>query len=213
MPSSLTGGQLIVEALRIHGADRVFTVPGESFLPVLDALHDAPELQLTVCRHEGGAAMMAEADGKLTGRPAVCLVTRGPGATNAASGLHVAMQDATPLLLLIGQVGRGMQEREAFQEIDYRRLFGPLAKWVTQIDDPARIPELLSRAFHTATAGRPGPVVLALPEDMLRERAAPVSVRPYRPVVPSPAAAAMDALRARLASARRPLVLAGGPGW
>ena len=204
---------MIVEALRIHGADRVFTVPGESFLPVLDALHDAPELQLTVCRHEGGAAMMAEADGKLTGRPAVCLVTRGPGATNAASGLHVAMQDATPLLLLIGQVGRGMQEREAFQEIDYRRLFGPLAKWVTQIDDPARIPELLSRAFHTATAGRPGPVVLALPEDMLRERAAPVSVRPYRPVVPSPAAAAMDALRARLASARRPLVLAGGPGW
>jgi hypothetical protein len=159
-----SGGELLVEALRLHGADHAFCVPGESYLAVLDALHDAPEIALTTCRQEGGAAMMAEAYGKLTGRPGICMVTRGPGATNASSGVHVAFQDSTPMILFIGQVGRDMIEREAFQEIDYRRMFGQMAKWVAQIDSAARVPEFVSRAFYTATGGRPGPVVLALPE-------------------------------------------------
>jgi acetolactate synthase-1/2/3 large subunit len=169
--SRRTGAQILVDQLKIHGADTVFCVPGESYLAVLDALYDANSIGLVTCRQEGGATMMADAYGKLTGRPGIAMVTRGPGATNASSGLHVAMQDSTPLILFIGQVARDTTEREAFQEIDYRRMFGQLAKWVAEIDDPRRIPELLSRAFHTATAGRPGPVVLALPEDMLTETA------------------------------------------
>ena len=151
-----TGGRLLVDQLVVHGVDLAFGVPGESYLAVLDALYDAP-IRFVTCRHEVGAANMADAYGKLTGRPGICMVTRGPGATHAAGGIHTAFQDSTPLILLIGQVGREMMGREAFQEIDYRHMFGPMAKWVEQIDDADRIPELVSRAFHVATSGRPGP--------------------------------------------------------
>jgi acetolactate synthase I/II/III large subunit len=157
-----TGGKVLVDQLALHGAELAFCVPGESYLSVLDALHDAP-IRLVTCRHEAAAANMAEAYGKLTGRPGICLVTRGPGATHASIGVHTAYHDSTPLILLIGQVGRDMLEREAFQEIDYRRMFNSMAKWVAQIETADRIPELLARAFSVATAGRPGPVVLALP--------------------------------------------------
>jgi acetolactate synthase-1/2/3 large subunit len=162
-----TGGHILVEQLAIHGAEFVFGVPGESYLEALDGFYDARAPRFVVCRQEGGAAMMADAYGKLTGKPGIAFATRGPGATNASAGVHIAFQDSTPLILLIGQVGRDMIEREAFQEIDYRRMYGPMAKWVAEIDDAARIPEFISRAFYTATSGRPGPVVLALPEDML----------------------------------------------
>ncbi|MFL5021252.1 MAG: thiamine pyrophosphate-binding protein, partial [Microvirga sp.] len=158
---SRTGGQILVDQLLIHGVDHIFCVPGESYLAALDALHDA-SINVTVCRQEGGAAMMAEAYGKLTGRPGICFVTRGPGATNASPGIHIAKQDSTPMILFVGQIERGMREREAFQELDYRAAFGPLAKWATEVDDPARFPEIVSRAFHVATSGRPGPVVIAL---------------------------------------------------
>ena len=166
-----TGAQILVDQLKIHGADTVFCVPGESYLAVLDALYDANSIRTYTCRHESGACIMAEAYGKLRGKPAICMVTRGPGATNASAGLHIAMQDSTPLILLVGQVQRDAIEREAFQELDYRRMFGQVAKWVAQIEDPRRIPEFMSRAYYVATSGRPGPVVLALPEDMLREPA------------------------------------------
>ncbi len=169
---SRTGGRILVDQLKIHGVQHAFCVPGESYLAVLDALHDTREaIELFVCRQEGGAAYMAEAYGKLTGRPGVCFVTRGPGATNAAVGVHTAFQDSTPMLLFIGQVARDQIEREAFQEIDYRRMFGQMAKWVVQIEETARIPELMSQAFHRAVNGRPGPVVIALPEDMLTDSA------------------------------------------
>src|SRR6201991_5094673 len=167
---SRSGGEILVDQLVAQGVQHVFCVPGESYLAALDAFHDR-KIALTVCRQEGGAAMMAEAVGKATGRPGICFVTRGPGATNAAAGVHIARQDSTPMILFVGQVARDMREREAFQELDYRAVFGSIAKWVTEIDDAARIPELVSRAFHTATSGRPGPVVIALPEDMLVERA------------------------------------------
>jgi len=163
----------LIDQLVLHGVRHVFCVPGESYIAALDAMHDRP-IAVTVCRQEGGAAMMAEAVGKATGAPGICFVTRGPGATNAAAGLHIARQDSTPMILFVGQIARDMREREAFQELDYRAVFGTIAKWATEIDDPARIPELVSRAFHTATSGRPGPVVIALPEDMLVE---PVSVK------------------------------------
>ncbi|MGF1611006.1 MAG: thiamine pyrophosphate-binding protein, partial [Kiloniellales bacterium] len=212
-----SGGQILVDQLRIHsaghGAGLTFGVPGESYLPVLDALYDAPELRFIVCRQEGGAAMMAEAAGKLTGRPGLCFVTRAPGATSASAGVHIAFQDSTPMILFIGQVGRGFQEREAFQEIDYRRMYGPLAKWVAEIDDPARIPEFVSRAFYTATAGRPGPVVLALPEDVLSEQVAVADAGPYQRVETHPGAADLAALRERLAAAKRPFAIVGGGGW
>src|SRR5215475_7617613 len=166
-----TGGQILVDALKIHGVDMAFAVPGESYLAVLDALHDASnQIRLITCRQEGGAAYMAEAYGKLTGKPGICMVTRGPGATNASIGLHTAFQDSTPMILFIGQVARDQTEREAFQEIDYRRMLGPLTKWVAEIPSADRVPEFVSRAFHTAVSGRPGPVALALPEDMLTER-------------------------------------------
>src|SRR5262250_2406971 len=168
-----TGGRILVDALKIHGVDLAFCVPGESYLAVLDALYDARNsIRLISCRQEGGAGNMAEAYGKLTGRPGICFVTRGPGATNASIAVHTARQDSTPLILFIGQVARDQVEREAFQEVDFRRMFGPLAKWVAQIDHAARIPELVNQAFHRAVNGRPGPVVLALPEDMLTEHAA-----------------------------------------
>ena len=212
-PQPRTGGRILVDQLRLNGAERIFGVPGESYLAVLDALHDAPEVQFVVCRQEGGAAMMAEADGKLTGRPGLCMVTRGPGATNASAGVHIAFQDSTPMILLIGQVARDMQEREAFQEIDYRRMFGEMAKWVAQIDDPARIPEFIARAYATSMQGRPGPVVLALPEDMLRESVAVPDLQPVVPVQCSPSPDAMAGLARMLGEAKRPFVVLGGGGW
>ena len=208
-----SGGELLIEALKTQGADHAFCVPGESYLAALDALHDAPEIALTICRQEGGAAMMADAYGKLTGRPGICFVTRGPGATNASAGVHIAFQDSTPMILFIGQVGRDMIEREAFQEVDFRRMFGQMAKWVAQIDQAERIPELVSRAFHVATAGRMGPVVLALPEDMLRERVAAPRAEPYRPVQAHPAAEDMARLAELVSGAERPLAILGGRGW
>jgi acetolactate synthase I/II/III large subunit len=211
--SRRTGAQVLVDQLKIHGADTVFSVPGESYLAVLDALYDANSIRLVTCRQEGGAAMMADAYGKLTGEPGICMVTRGPGATNASAGLHVAMQDSTPLILFIGQIARDTVEREAFQEIDYRRMFGQLAKWVAEIDDPRRIPEFLSRAFHTATSGRPGPVVLALPEDMLTEVVEVADAQPYRRVETWPGEAPMARLAELLAAAKRPFLLLGGSAW
>jgi len=208
-----SGRQILVDQLRLHGAKFAFGVPGESYLAILDALNDAPEVRYIICRQEGGAAIMAEAYGKLTGQPGICMVTRGPGATNASAGLHIASQDSTPMILLIGQVGRTMLEREAFQEIDYRRMFGQIAKWVAQIDQAERIPEFMARAFSAATSGRPGPVVLALPEDMLRSKAAVDDAAPYRPSQAHPGPKDMEALRNLLAKAERPFVILGGTGW
>jgi acetolactate synthase I/II/III large subunit len=207
-----SGGQVLVDQLVLHGADLAFGVPGESYLAVLDALHDAP-LRLIVTRHEGGAANMAEAYGKLTGRPGVCMVTRGPGATHASNGVHTAFQDSTPMLLLIGQVARDTVGREGFQELDYRAMYGAIAKWATQVDDAARLPEIVARAFAVATSGRPGPVVLALPEDMLSERVDVADARPHRAVPAAPAPDAMARLRELLAQARAPLAIVGEGGW
>lgn len=208
-----TGGQILVDQLKIHGADHVFCVPGESYLAVLDALYDAPGIRTITCRQEGNAAMMAEAHGKLTNRPGICMVTRGPGATNASAGLHVAMQDATPMILFIGQVARDQIEREAFQEIDYRRMFGQVTKWTAQIDDAARLPELIARAFRVATSGRPGPVAIALPEDMLTEMAEVDDALPFAPLESWPGPAQLVQLREMLAAARRPMLLLGGAPW
>jgi acetolactate synthase-1/2/3 large subunit len=208
-----SGGQILVDSLRVHGADLAFCVAGESYLDVLDAFHDAPDIRLITCRHEGGAANMAEAAGKLTGRPGICFVTRGPGACNASIGVHTAMQDSTPMILFVGQVARDQAEREAFQEIDYRRMFSPVAKWAAQIDDAARIPEFISRAFHVATSGRPGPVVLALPEDMLRDRVSVAPTGRYTEVQAHPGIADLKRIAELLALADRPLILAGGSGW
>ncbi|MCE0908842.1 MULTISPECIES: thiamine pyrophosphate-binding protein [Pseudomonas] len=209
-----SGGQVLVDALRVNGVERAFCVPGESYLAVLDALHDVQdEIDLIVCRQEGGAAYMAEAYGKLTGKPGICFVTRGPGATNASVGVHTAFQDSTPMLLFIGQVARDQIEREAFQEVDYRRMFGQMAKWVVQIDDAARIPELVNQAFQRAISGRPGPVVIALPEDMLTDLVQVADARPAQRVEAAPAPQALGELQALLAKAQRPLVIAGGGGW
>src|SRR5438874_6462908 len=188
-----TGGEILIDQLVAHGVQHAFCVPGESYLAALDALYDRP-ITLTVCRQEGGAAIMAEAVGKATGRPGICFVTRGPGATNAAAGLHIARQDSTPMILFVGQVARDVREREAFQELDYRAVFGSIAKWVTEIDDAARIPELVSRAFYNATSGRPGPVVIALPEDMLVDRVSVPDAPPFTPVETSPGTAEMERL-------------------
>ena len=207
-----TGGQILVDALQIHGVDTAFGVPGESYLDVLDALHDSG-IRFIINRQEGGAAFMAEAYGKLTGKPGICFVTRGPGATNASIGVHTAYQDSTPMILFIGQVGNDFVDREAFQEIDYRRMYGQMAKWVAQIDRAERIPEYLARAFQVATSGRPGPVVLALPEDMLISLATVNDTRPYQPVQASPSASQIGQLRAMLAQAKQPLLLLGGATW
>jgi acetolactate synthase-1/2/3 large subunit len=212
MTNSRTGGQILVDQLLIHGVQQLFCVPGESYLAVLDALHDA-HIAVTVCRQEGGAAMMAEAQGKLTGQPGICFVTRGPGATNAAAGIHIAHQDSTPLILFVGQVARGAMGREAFQELDYRAVFGTMAKWVVQIDDPARMPELVSRAFHVATSGRPGPVVVALPEDMLVQAATVADALPYQVTETHPGAAQMAELQQRLQAAQQPVAIVGGSRW
>ncbi|HYC15568.1 MAG TPA: thiamine pyrophosphate-binding protein [Stellaceae bacterium] len=212
-PRTRTGAQILVDQLKIHGADTVFCVPGESYLAVLDALYDANSIRTFTCRHESGATIMAEAYGKLTGKPAIAMVTRGPGATNASAGLHIAMQDSTPLILLIGQVQRDAIEREAFQELDYRRMMGQLAKWVAQIDDPARIPEFLSRAYYVATSGRPGPVVLALPEDMLREPVAVADAKPWQRVEIFPGQSEIAAIAEALKLAEQPFLLLGGSQW
>ncbi len=209
-----TGGQILVDALKTHGCDTAFCVPGESYLATLDALYDSSDdIRLVVCRQEGGAANMADAYGKLTGTPGICFVTRGPGATNASVGIHTAYQDSTPVILFIGQVARDMLEREAFQEVDFRRMFGQMSKWVAQIDDPARIPEFISRAYHVATSGRPGPVVLALPEDMQSERADAAETGCFTEIQASPAAAAMTAMRDMLAQAKKPMLFVGGSPW
>ncbi len=208
-----TGGEILIDQLAIHGVRHVFCVPGESYLAALDAFHDS-KIALTVCRHENGAAMMAEAVGKVTGRPGICFVTRGPGATNASAGIHIARQDSSPMIAFVGQVGRHMREREAFQELDYREVFGPsIAKWATEIDDPARIPELISRAFHTACNGRPGPVVIAVPEDMLTERAMVPDATPFEPVEIWPGLTDMSRLQKLLCAAKRPIALIGGSRW
>ncbi|MEQ8229768.1 MAG: thiamine pyrophosphate-binding protein [Rhodospirillales bacterium] len=215
MSQGQTGARLLVETLRANGVDRAFCVPGESYLAVLDAMVDAPEIDLVICRQEGGAAIMAEADGQMTGKPGICFVTRGPGATNASAGVHIAFQDSTPMILFIGQVARHQVEREAFQEIDYRRMFGEMAKWVAQIEDPARVPEYVSHAFHTAMSGRPGPVVLALPEDMLTEEVLEQAAipGPAHVVQSHPGPEAMAELRAMMETAERPLMILGGGSW
>jgi acetolactate synthase-1/2/3 large subunit len=212
MPEARTGGRLIVDCLRAQGVDRVFCVPGESYLPVLDALADGG-VDVVVARQEGGAAMMAEADGKITGRPGVCLVTRGPGATNAAAGVHVAKQDSTPMVLLVGQIGRRMRGREAFQEVDYRQTFGDLAKWVDQIDHADRIPEVMSHAWHVALSGRTGPVVLALPEDMLTETAEVEAGPRVEVAEPAPTPEAVARFGTMLRAAERPVMVLGGARW
>ena len=213
-PLTRSGGQLLVDALKVHGVDMAFGVPGESYLSVLDAFYEArDDIKFVICRQEGGAANMADAYGKLTGRPGICFVTRGPGATNASIGIHTAFQDSTPLILFIGQVDNAVAEREAFQEIDYRRMYGQMAKWVAQIDRPERVPEMISHAFHLAVSGRPGPVVLALPEDMQVATATVPDTARYQRVAAHPGAADMNKLREMLAAAKRPFVMLGGGGW
>ncbi len=209
------GGQILVESLLGLGATRAFGVPGESYLAVLDALHDTVgRLDYVTCRNEGGAAFMAAAWGKLTGNPGICMVTRGPGATNAAIGVHTAMQDSAPMILFVGQVGTDMRGREAFQELDYRAVFGTMAKWAVEIDDVARVPEILSRAWTVAVSGRPGPVVIALPEDMLTSRSdVPPLAAPLKISEPAPEPAALAEALGLMSSARRPLLMLGGCNW
>ena len=207
-----SAAEVLVDQLRIHSVRHVFCVPGESYLAVLDAFHDS-DLTVTVCRQEAGAAIMAEAVGKVTGRPGVCFVTRGPGATNAAHGIHIARQDSTPLVMFVGQVARETREREAFQELDYRAVFGSMAKWATEIDDAARVPEIVSRAFHTAANGRPGPVVVAIPEDMLVERIAVDDAPPFSAIETSPGLYEMQKFAELLAAARAPVAVLGGSRW
>ena len=212
--ASRSGGRILVDQLKVHGVDTAFCVPGESYLDVLDALFDSRDkIRLIVCRQEGGAAFMSEAYGKLTGKPGICFVTRGPGATNSSIGVHTAFQDSTPMILFIGQVGGDVVEREAFQEMDYRRMFGQMAKWVAQIDRAERIPEFLSHAFHVAVSGRPGPVVLSLPEDMLVSQASVADARPYARIKAHPGSSAMEQMREMLDQSSRPLVILGGGDW
>jgi acetolactate synthase-1/2/3 large subunit len=208
-----TGARILVDTLARFGVKRLSCVAGESYLSVLDALLDYPEIQVITCRQEGGAAFMAESWGKLTGKPGICFVTRGPGACNASIGVHTAKQDSTPMILFMGQVRRHERGREAFQEIDVRQVFGGLAKWATEIDDPARIPEILHRAFTVATSGRMGPVVIGLPEDMLRETVETAVSAPYKPVEAVLASGAPYSIGNMLADAKRPVVLLGGTGW
>lgn len=207
------GGRILVDNLVAQGCDRIFHVPGESFLAVLDALHDTPQIDLVTCRQEGGAAFMACADGTMTGKPGVCFVTRGPGATNASIGVHVAMQDSIPMLLFIGDVDRSMRDREGFQEVDFPAMFAPLAKWATRIEDARRIPEYVARAWNVAISGRPGPVVIALPEDMLLDEVEAVDRPELERVVQRPDPRKMDEMEERIAAARRPIAIVGGAGW
>jgi len=210
----MLAGHLLVKSLIEQGVDTTFGVPGESYLAVLDGLYDAQNhIRLITTRNEGGAAFMAEAYGKLTGKPGICMVTRGPGATNASIGVHTAMQDSTPMILFIGQIGRDMRDREAFQEVDYRAFFGDIAKWVTEIDNPDRIPEIIARAFHTALSGRPGPVVIALPEDMLTSETTRQPAPRIKFTEPAPAPEALSTAIDLLNTAKKPLVVVGGGGW
>ena len=213
MTNLRTGGRILVDALLAQGCDRIFTVPGESFLPVLDALVDSPEIDVVVTRAEGGAAFMAEAEGKMTLRPGIAFVTRGPGATNASIGVHVAMQDSTPMILFVGDVARDARDREGFQEVDFPAFFAPLAKWAARIEDAARIPEYIARAYATAMNGRPGPVVLALPEDMLESEASPLDRPRVGHAAQACAPEAIDALYDRLRGAKAPIAIIGGAGW
>ncbi len=207
------GGKILVNQLEAQGAGAAFTVPGESFLAALDGLHDSNRIRTVICRQEGGASMMAEAWGKITGEPGVCFVTRGPGAANAMSGLHVAQQDSTPMVLFVGMPALGHEDREAFQEIEIKQVFSSYVKWAAVIRQTERIPEYLSRAFHTARSGRPGPVVLGLPEDMLSAAQAAVDAKPARTPEAQPSAAAMAELADKLCGAQRPMMIVGGPGW
>jgi acetolactate synthase-1/2/3 large subunit len=207
------GGKILVDQLEAQGATAAFTVPGESFLAALDGLHDSNRIKTVICRQEGGAAMMAEAWGKVTGEPGICFVTRGPGAANAMSGLHVAQQDSTPMVLLLGMPARGHEDREALQEIDVKQVFSSYVKWAAVVRQTERIPEYVSRAFHMARSGRPGPVVLGLPEDMLAAKGETVDAKPARVPGAEPGAADMALLQAKLATASRPLMIVGGPGW
>ncbi|MEP6971156.1 MAG: thiamine pyrophosphate-binding protein [Betaproteobacteria bacterium] len=208
------GGQILMQQLRIHGTRRVFLIPGESYLPCIDALNEHQDvIQPIVCRQEGGAAYMAEAYGKLTGEPGICFVTRGPGATNASIGVHTAFQDSTPMILFIGQVGNDFVEREAFQEIDYRRMFGQMSKWVAQIDRTDRIPEYVARAFTVATSGRQGPVVLALPEDCLWGTSSAADLPRYQRIHSHPGAQDLDHMAHLLEQSRQPMLIVGGSGW
>ena len=209
------GGKLLVDCLVNLGARKCFGVPGESYLAVLDALHDTRDsLDFVLCRQEGGAAFMASAYGKLTGSPGICMVTRGPGATNASIGVHTAMQDSSPMILFVGQVGTDMKGREAFQELDYRAVFGTMAKWAVEVDHVDRIPEIIARAWKTAVTGRPGPVVVALPEDMLKDTTniAPLAGHPTY-TEPEPNADAVDRALEILSGAERPVILYGGSNW
>ena len=209
-----SGGQVLVDQLRIHGVDTVFCVPGESYLTVIDALHDAQnEIKTVACRQEGGATNMAEAYGKLTGKPGVAMVTRGPGACNGSIGVHTAMQDSTPMVIFIGQVARDQEYREAFQEVDYHKFYGAICKEVVQIDSADRVPELVSQAFHVAASGRSGPVAVSIPEDMQRDMVDVGDARPFQTVRPEVGPKAMGAFRGHLASADRPLMILGGAGW
>jgi acetolactate synthase-1/2/3 large subunit len=213
-PKARHGGRILVAQLVVHGADVAFTVPGESFLPVLDGFYDVQDkVKLVICRHEAGAANMAEAYGKLTNRPGLCFVTRGPGATQAAVGVHTAFQDSTPMILFVGDVGSDFRDREAFQEVDFHGMFTPLAKWVERIDDVARIPEYVARAYQIATSGRRGPVVLVLPEDMLSREAAVHDAKRFVPGESHPGPDDLLRMQRLLASARNPLVILGGGGW
>ena len=212
MENARTGGQILVDQLVIQGTRHVFCVPGESYLAALDAFHDA-KIDVTVCRQEGGATMMADASARLTGRPGIVFVTRAPGATNASPGIHIAEHDSVPLILFVGQVQRSAQGRGAFQEMDYRAVFGSFAKWVVEIDDPARIPEIVSRAFHVAMQGRPGPVVIALPEDMLTERASVADAIRVEPVQTWPGQTQMAELQKLLWASKKPIAIVGGSGW
>ncbi len=208
----MNAGDLIVKCLEAQGVERVFCVPGESYLAVLNGLYDA-SIETVVARHEGGAAIMAEADGKMTGRPGICMVTRGPGATNAAAGVHIAAQDSTPMVLFVGQIGREMRGREAFQEMDYRAVFGSIAKWVEEIDRADRIPEILSHAWHVAMSGRPGPVVIALPEDMLRETVSGEAGPRVEVAEPAPTLGDLERFVTKLEQAKSPFVVVGGSRW
>nr|WP_314580751.1 thiamine pyrophosphate-binding protein [uncultured Pseudomonas sp.] len=207
------GGQILVEALIRNAVDTIYCVPGESYLPVLDALHDATSIRTIVTRHEGAASNMADAYGKLTGRPGICFVTRGPGATHASNGVHTAKQDSTPMILFVGQIESSFKGREAFQEVDYPQMLGGLAKWATEIDSIERIPEIVSKAFSIAMSGRPGPVVIALPEEVLFGSADVADAQPVRITRAAPDSVALEEMRGLLAAAKQPLVIVGGTGW
>jgi acetolactate synthase I/II/III large subunit len=208
-----SGGQILLDALRANGTDRVFSVPGESCLPFLEAMRVNPEVDLVVCRHEASASHMAEADGKLTGSPGILLVSRGPGAMHAAVGIHMAYQNSTPMIVLVGQVPREFRGREAFQEMNYTSIFADTTKWAVEITEARQIPEIVGRAFQMALSGRPGPVVIAIPEDVFDETCTESALAAFRPQSAAPSAESMAAVQDMLARAERPMVIVGGPGW